>query len=163
MIYASLYLDDSVQALPRFNVYSLCTPCRFSLGNRLILIRISQIVPQQAQNLSITKTQLTRVHACTSPSSPSWLAAFLLLKMAVLCYGLFLSWQTRAVALPSMNDSRCIVVSSMTTIVVTTVAVSVSQLLQQHPNAVYASVVMSVWICTMVALCMAFVPKVRGG
>ena len=110
-----------------------------------------------------TETQLTRVHTCTSPSSPSWLAVFILLKMALLCYGLFLSWQTRAVALPAMNDSRCIVVSSVTAMLLATMAVSVSHLWQQRPNAVYACLVMSVWLCTMVALCMAFVPKVREG
>ncbi|KAK7105881.1 uncharacterized protein [Littorina saxatilis] len=102
---------------------------------------------------------ISRVHGCTSASAPSWLAAFLLLKMALLCYGLFLSWQTRAVALPSMNDSRCIVVSSLTTVTMAMVAISVSHVLYEQPNAVYACVVLSVWLCAVVSICMAFIPK----
>ncbi|KAL8605944.1 hypothetical protein ACOMHN_065685 [Nucella lapillus] len=63
-------------------------------------------------------------------------------------------------ALPAMNDSQCIVVSSLTTVTMATLTLSVSHVLPEYPNVVYACVVFSIWLCMVMTLCMAFVPKV---
>ncbi|XP_071094942.1 gamma-aminobutyric acid type B receptor subunit 2-like [Haliotis cracherodii] len=111
-------------------------------------------------SLEITGSDIVHVRSCSSDYSDVWMAGIFTFKTILLLYGLYLSWQTRNIMLPSMNDARSIIVTSLTTVTMATFATSVGMMLQAWPNAVYACVIFAIWLCNMVAMCSVFVPKV---
>ncbi|XP_046552845.1 gamma-aminobutyric acid type B receptor subunit 2-like [Haliotis rubra] len=114
----------------------------------------------QGGSLEITGSDIVHVRSCSSDNSDMWMAGIFTFKTILLLYGLYLSWQTRNIMLPSMNDARSIIMTALTTVTMATFATSVAMMLQAWPNAVYACVIFSIWLSNMMAMCSVFVPKV---
>ena len=90
---------------------------------RSIQIKLYKTIPRQIIDICICfqtvnmNTDVTSTHAryaCVSVYTPFWIATFYTYKATLLLYGAYLSWSVRAITLPAMNDSACIILSTLT-------------------------------------------------
>ncbi|KAI8502329.1 hypothetical protein Bbelb_199170 [Branchiostoma belcheri] len=77
----------------------------------------------------------------------------------LLLYGTYLSWTTRGVNFPAMNDAKAIILSIYCCVVLVGIATPLTFHLDQWPDAVYACVAGVLVACTTVTLCLLFMPK----
>eukprot|EP00058_Branchiostoma_floridae_P023265 XP_002608755.1 hypothetical protein BRAFLDRAFT_73975 [Branchiostoma floridae] len=110
---------------------------------------------------SIATTNVVWVQRCYSDNSEVWICVFYILKGLLLLYGTYLSWATRGVNFPAMNDAKPIILSIYCCVVLVGIATPLTFHLDQWPDAVYACVAGVLIVCTTVTLCLLFVPKVK--
>ena len=99
---------------------------------------------------------------CQSQRITIWLGAVYAYKGLLLLFGIFLAWETRKVKIPALNDSHYIVVCVYNVVIMSVLAVVVSNLLSQGKflTTAYVLVTMCIFVTTTATLCFLFVPKV---
>ncbi|XP_078664723.1 uncharacterized protein LOC144907480 [Branchiostoma floridae x Branchiostoma belcheri] len=110
---------------------------------------------------SIATTNVIWVQRCYSDNTEVWISVFYILKGLLLLYGTYLSWATRGVNFPAMNDAKAIILSIYCCVVLVGIATPLTFHLDQWPDAVYACVAGVLVVCTTVTLCLLFMPKVK--
>ena len=78
----------------------------------------------------------------------------------LLIFGAFLAWETRNVTVPALNDSKNIGVSVYTVVLSCLVGLPVVNIISGMPDFTYTVAASMAIICSMVTLCLMFIPKV---
>ncbi|XP_072032778.1 gamma-aminobutyric acid type B receptor subunit 2-like [Amphiura filiformis] len=120
-------------------------------------------IPQTEEDLA---KYVQRVHLhvqCNSGSENDllWLLAFVIYKVFVMIFGVFLTWQTRNINVPALNDSYYVGLAIYNTILCFAVAVPLSIINNQSVGINYALVSCLVLFCVTTTLSMLFIPKLR--
>ncbi|XP_067655447.1 gamma-aminobutyric acid type B receptor subunit 2-like [Haliotis asinina] len=101
------------------------------------------------------------LEVCSCKYGGFWVTVLLAFKGLLLLFGLFLSWQTRHIAIDGINDSRYTRMSVYTVALVSLVGVPVFYLLgPANIAAVYIICPVCIIVGTSVTVCLIFVPKV---
>ena len=74
--------------------------------------------------------------------------------------GAFLAWETRAVQIPALNDSKYVGMAIYNVAVMCVLGVAVSFVLRDELNASFVLIAIFIIFCTTGTLCLVFVPKV---
>lgn len=88
--------------------------------------------------------------------SQSALQAHFLLQI----FGCFLAWETRAVNVPALNDSKYIGMCVYNVVVMSVIGVSLAFILQERIDEAFLLTAFFIIFCTTLTLCLVFVPKV---
>ncbi|XP_033634269.1 gamma-aminobutyric acid type B receptor subunit 2-like [Asterias rubens] len=105
------------------------------------------------------KRQLLYVN-CTSTNNTIWMAALLIYKTFVVVFGVFLTWSTRNINVPGLNDSYYVGLSIYNTVICCVVAVPLSFLAVSSIGVTFALVSGFLLLCITASLCLLFFPKV---
>ena len=76
-------------------------------------------------------------------------------------FGAFLAWETKAVQIPALNDSKYVGMAIYNVAVMCVLGVAVSFVLQDELNASFILIAIFIIFCTTTTLCLVFVPKVK--
>uniref|UniRef100_A0A914Z1D8 G-protein coupled receptors family 3 profile domain-containing protein n=1 Tax=Panagrolaimus superbus TaxID=310955 RepID=A0A914Z1D8_9BILA len=77
-----------------------------------------------------------------------------------LIFGCFLAWETRAVNVPALNDSKYIGMSVYNVVVMCVIGLSLAFILQERVNEAFALTSFFIIFCTTLTLSLVFVPKI---
>lgn len=108
-----------------------------------------------------TPTSRGSVYVCHSHYHEIWLLVIYVYKCVILLYGTHLSWATRNVALSAMNDSRCIIISVYTCVILVSMTTALSSTMWRWPNVWYSCMALVLLLLTTQVLVLVHVPKVR--
>lgn len=97
---------------------------------------------------------------CESKNLSYWLGAVYAFKGLLLVFGVFLAWETRAVTIPALNDSRYIGMSVYNVVILSILGVAITSVIRDHQNATFAITAVFTIFCTTLTLCFVFLPKV---
>ncbi|XP_028403254.1 gamma-aminobutyric acid type B receptor subunit 2-like [Dendronephthya gigantea] len=103
-------------------------------------------------------------HKCTSEHYQGWFAGLASCKALLMLFGMFLTWETRNVSFPGLNDSKYIGICVYNIFIITTVVMPVVMFaLPIDVNAKYCVIVFSVLFCTTTTLVLMFFSKINPG
>ncbi|XP_072016480.1 gamma-aminobutyric acid type B receptor subunit 2-like [Amphiura filiformis] len=97
---------------------------------------------------------------CSCKHQIYWLATLYSYKALLLIFGAFLAWETRQVTISALNDSKLIGISVYNVIVLCTIGVSVSFVINNDPAILYIFTSCVLLFCTTITLIIVFVPKI---
>ncbi|XP_072016477.1 gamma-aminobutyric acid type B receptor subunit 2-like [Amphiura filiformis] len=97
---------------------------------------------------------------CSCKRQIYWLATLYSYKALLLIFGAFLAWETRQVTISALNDSKLIGISVYNVIVLCTIGVSVSFVINNDPAILYIFTSCVLLFCTTITLLIVFVPKI---
>ncbi|XP_072015065.1 gamma-aminobutyric acid type B receptor subunit 2-like [Amphiura filiformis] len=97
---------------------------------------------------------------CSCKHHIYWLATLYSYKALLLIFGAFLAWETRQVTISALNDSKLIGISVYNVIVLCTIGVSVSFVINDNPAILYIFTSCVLLFCTTITLIIVFVPKI---
>ncbi|PFX22880.1 Gamma-aminobutyric acid type B receptor subunit 2 [Stylophora pistillata] len=106
------------------------------------------------------KEIIPRLEHCESKNLSYWLGAVYAFKGLLLVFGVFLAWETRAVTIPALNDSRYIGMSVYNVVILSILGVAITSVIRDHQDATFAITAVFIIFCTTLTLCFVFVPKV---
>ena len=112
------------------------------------------------KNLSHQTNQLKIVFECNSNLNEVWITILTMYKIILLMYGIYLAWIIRNINVPSMNDSKYLLLSTYTIIICGLGSMSLMQLLKDWPDVVQAFFTIGIIISTCTTQCLLFIPKV---
>ncbi|XP_072040114.1 gamma-aminobutyric acid type B receptor subunit 2-like [Amphiura filiformis] len=98
-------------------------------------------------------------HNCWGKYDTYFIWALYIFKGLLLVFGAFITWQTRNVSIPALNDSKYIGLSIYNVVIFSALGVPMSYLLE-NTNYTYAVVTGLIVFCTTLTLCLLFFPKV---
>ncbi|XP_077985332.1 gamma-aminobutyric acid type B receptor subunit 2-like [Glandiceps talaboti] len=104
--------------------------------------------------------ELIVIQVCQSNYTYVWIILIYFYKAGLLLFGTYLSWATRNVTLPSMNDAKSIIISVYTCVILAAIVTGLSTILVAWPNAWYACVSTVILVCTTEVLLMQNIPKI---
>ncbi|XP_071950646.1 gamma-aminobutyric acid type B receptor subunit 2-like [Antedon mediterranea] len=99
-------------------------------------------------------------HLCQSTYQQYFTGALYIYKGLLLIFGAFITWQTRNVNIPALNDSKYIGLSIYNVVIFSSLGVPLSFLLQDDSSHKYVIVGGFIIFCTTLTLCLLFFPKV---
>lgn len=102
----------------------------------------------------------TEIDICKSSLQTLWVALTYATKFAILLIGLYFTWQTRRVTLPSLKDTLQISVMVFTVIVLGVMGLPLLLNDNLSREIRYLSGALSLWIATTVTITLLFIPKV---
>ncbi|XP_041462250.1 gamma-aminobutyric acid type B receptor subunit 2-like [Lytechinus variegatus] len=102
----------------------------------------------------------TEQHTCDSKFEQYFIWTLFIYKGLLLIFGTFITWQTRNVSIPALNDSRYIGVSIYTVVIFSALGVPLSFLLAENSSYSYAIIAGLILFCTTLTLALLFLPKV---
>ncbi|XP_070576464.1 gamma-aminobutyric acid type B receptor subunit 2-like [Ptychodera flava] len=108
----------------------------------------------------LSRKILPLLEFCDSDHLTYWLGALYCYKGLLLIFGTFLAWETRKVTISALNDSKFIGMSVYNVIILCTIGVSVSQIINYNMNAAYLFLAAIDIFCTTFTLLMVFIPKI---
>ncbi|KAL3112844.1 hypothetical protein niasHT_019170 [Heterodera trifolii] len=117
-------------------------------------------ISEQGQFLEKNLLIVPEFERCQSDHSLPFQVVFFLFKGMLMLFGCFLAWETRAVNVPALNDSKYIGISVYIVVVLCVVGLALAFILQEHLNEAFAIVSFFVLSSTTLTLCLVFVPKV---
>ncbi|CAF3496543.1 unnamed protein product [Rotaria sp. Silwood1] len=97
---------------------------------------------------------------CKSKNMSVWIVVLILYKGLLMFYGSFLSWKTRQVTIPALNDSRYIGLSVYIVFICCTLGSLVVFIPSEQMQLSYFLRSFFIVICTTATVCLVFVPKV---
>ncbi|CAF4188269.1 unnamed protein product, partial [Rotaria sp. Silwood2] len=97
---------------------------------------------------------------CKSKHMSLWIVVLILYKGLLMFYGSFLSWKTRNVTIPALNDSRYIGLSVYIVFICCTLGSLVVFIPSEQMQLSYFLRSFFIVICTTATVCLVFVPKV---
>lgn len=112
------------------------------------------------QNLSHT-SELKLVYECNSNYQEVWITALTMYKIILLMYGIYLAWIIRNVNVPSMNDSKYLLLSTYAIIICGLGSMTLTQLLKDWPDVVHVFFTLGILLATCITQCLVFIPKVN--
>lgn len=113
------------------------------------------------KNLSHQTNQLKLVFECNSNLNEVWITMLTMYKIILLMYGIYLAWIIRNINVPSMNDSKYLLLSTYTIIICGLGSMTLMQLLKDWPDVVQAFFAIGIIISTCTTQCLLFIPKVK--
>uniref|UniRef100_A0A914H3R8 G-protein coupled receptors family 3 profile domain-containing protein n=1 Tax=Globodera rostochiensis TaxID=31243 RepID=A0A914H3R8_GLORO len=117
-------------------------------------------ISEQGQFLEKNWLIVPEFERCESAHSLTFQMVFFLFKGMLMLFGCFLAWETRAVNVPALNDSKYIGISVYIVVVLCVVGIALAFILQEHLNEAFAIVSFFILSSTTLTLCLVFVPKV---
>ncbi|XP_072171332.1 gamma-aminobutyric acid type B receptor subunit 2-like [Diadema setosum] len=102
----------------------------------------------------------TEQHNCDSKHEQYFIWTLFIYKGLLLVFGTFITWQTRNVSIPALNDSRYIGLSVYTVVIFSALGVPLSFLLAENSSYSYAIIAGLILFCTTLTLSLLFLPKV---
>ncbi|XP_055636509.1 gamma-aminobutyric acid type B receptor subunit 2 isoform X2 [Toxorhynchites rutilus septentrionalis] len=105
---------------------------------------------------------LPQVELCRSRHYESWLGMLYAYKGLLLIVGVYMAWQTRHVKIPALNDSQYIGVSVYSVVITSASVVVLANLLYERVTLAFAITAGFILISTTAALCLLFLPKLKG-
>ncbi|WKY03721.1 hypothetical protein Q1695_005018 [Nippostrongylus brasiliensis] len=106
------------------------------------------------------KVVVPEIEKCQSNHSAVFQAVLYAIKGILMILGCFLAWETRHVNVPALNDSKYIGMSVYNVVVMSTIGLSISVILQERVNEAFALACFFIIFSTTLTLCLVFVPKV---
>ncbi|XP_070554749.1 gamma-aminobutyric acid type B receptor subunit 2-like [Ptychodera flava] len=100
------------------------------------------------------------IQSCYSHGMQKFAITMYVYKGMLLSFGIFLTWQTRFVQIPGLNDSKYVGASLLTVIIFSVIGLPISILLRENLNAVYITISCFILFCTTATLLLLFVPKI---
>uniref|UniRef100_A0A914DKM6 Gamma-aminobutyric acid type B receptor subunit 2 n=1 Tax=Acrobeloides nanus TaxID=290746 RepID=A0A914DKM6_9BILA len=97
---------------------------------------------------------------CQSDYSIYFQVVFYVIKGMLMIFGCFLAWETRAVNVPALNDSKYIGMSVYNVVVMCVIGLSLTFILQERVNEAFALTSFFIIFCTTLTLSLVFVPKI---
>ncbi|CAF1073773.1 unnamed protein product [Rotaria sordida] len=97
---------------------------------------------------------------CKSKNMTLWIVVLILYKGLLMFYGSFLSWKTRHVTMPALNDSRYIGLSVYIVFICCTLGSLVVFIPSEQMQLSYFLRSFFIVICTTATVCLVFVPKI---
>ncbi|EDV23193.1 uncharacterized protein TRIADDRAFT_64091 [Trichoplax adhaerens] len=137
----------------------------------LVLLTLWQIIDPlvptwQVVNLTTMRTQsniLIRESylICTCSNITIWIGITLAYKFVVLIFGAFLSWETRSVNIPALNDSYHVGLSIYNVVIICTIGFLINILVPVTPQTAFVVTGTFIIFCTTSIVCFIFFPKVK--
>jgi len=112
------------------------------------------------QNFSQTN-KLKLIYECDSNYQEVWMTALTMYKIILMMYGIYLAWIIRNVNVPSMNDSKYLLLSTYAIIVCGLGSMTLSELLKDWPDVVQVFFTLGILLATCTTQCLVFIPKVN--
>ncbi|KHJ92802.1 7 transmembrane receptor [Oesophagostomum dentatum] len=106
------------------------------------------------------KVVVPEIEKCHSRYSAVFQAILYAIKGVLMILGCFLAWETRHVNVPALNDSKYIGMSVYNVVVMSTLGLSISVILQERVNEAFALACFFIIFSTTLTLCLVFVPKI---
>nr|CDJ98154.1 Extracellular ligand-binding receptor and GPCR domain containing protein [Haemonchus contortus] len=106
------------------------------------------------------KVVIPEIEKCQSNHSAVFQAVLYAIKGVLMILGCFLAWETRHVNVPALNDSKYIGMSVYNVVVMSTLGLSISVILQERVNEAFALACFFIIFSTTLTLCLVFVPKI---
>uniref|UniRef100_A0A158PBE8 Gamma-aminobutyric acid type B receptor subunit 2 n=1 Tax=Angiostrongylus cantonensis TaxID=6313 RepID=A0A158PBE8_ANGCA len=106
------------------------------------------------------KVIVPEIEKCQSTHSAVFQAILYAVKGILMILGCFLAWETRHVNVPALNDSKYIGMSVYNVVVMSTIGLAISVILQERVNEAFALSCFFIIFSTTLTLCLVFVPKV---
>ncbi|CAB3995815.1 gamma-aminobutyric acid type B receptor subunit 1-like [Paramuricea clavata] len=101
-------------------------------------------------------------HACTSPYYHQWFVGLVSYKGILMLFGMFLTWETRNVSFPGLNDSKYIGMCVYNIFIVTMVVLPVGMFtFKANVDAGYSITATSIIFCTTATLVLMFYTKIH--
>ncbi len=142
---------------PRFN--------KIYIGRRPfpdgVLAFLEQILTAASGEDAVPLSSREALQFCQSNYTGIWFTILFSVKGAILLMGTYLSWETRNVTVPSMNDAKCIVLSVYTCVILVAMATALMAVLEKWPNAWYSCVSVVMLVCPTELLLLQYIPKIR--
>jgi hypothetical protein len=125
---------DPIHIRPRHILEAQFEPTKISMSNRLNLVaqslsindttgffprdNTSGALQQQVivQNVAY-KNEIKILYECNSNFNEVWISLFTIYKIVMLMYGIYLAWLIRNINVPSMNDSKYLILSTYVIVV----------------------------------------------
>ena len=98
---------------------------------------------------------------CGSDLQALWISLLYAYKLAVLLTGLYFTWQTRHVTLPSLRDTTQTYMVVYTVVVLSLMCLPVLLMDRLGMRVKYVTGAMAVWLVTTVTVTLLFIPKVN--
>lgn len=156
--------SDSVKLKARYVYEATSQPTRLFLPNKqtknLTDSEFSYDEISSIKNLSYQTNQLKLVFECNSNLNEVWITMLTMYKIILLMYGIYLAWIIRNINVPSMNDSKYLLLSTYTIIICGLGSMTLIQLLKDWPDVVQAFFTIGIIISTCTTQCLLFIPKV---
>uniref|UniRef100_A0AC34QA04 G-protein coupled receptors family 3 profile domain-containing protein n=1 Tax=Panagrolaimus sp. JU765 TaxID=591449 RepID=A0AC34QA04_9BILA len=128
-------------------LWAFISPFRFSISDHETL---------QSKNVLI----IPELERCQSDYSIYFQVVFYVIKGMLMIFGCFLAWETRAVNVPALNDSKYIGMSVYNVVVMCVIGLSLAIVLQERVNEAFALTSFFIIFCTTLTLSFVFVPKI---
>ena len=153
--------------LSRFSIVSTLTTTPVAIKNTTssffddftLISDPTDISQPVVQNFSQT-TQLKVLFECNSNMFEVWITILTMYKIILLMYGIYLAWIIRNISVPSMNDSKYLLLSTYAIIVCGLGSMSLMQILRDWPDVVQAFFTIGIILATCTTQCLLFIPKV---
>ncbi|KAI1715550.1 7 transmembrane sweet-taste receptor of 3 GCPR domain-containing protein [Ditylenchus destructor] len=151
------------KAIKDFKLYIIVAT--IMLIDAIILFLWAIISPFQ---FSVTEHETIRSHnslivpeleRCKSDYSVVFQVVFYIFKGMLMLFGCFLAWETRAVNIPALNDSKYIGMSVYIVVVMCVVGLALAFILQDRLNEAFALISFFIIFCTTLTLSLVFMPK----
>ncbi|XP_077998729.1 gamma-aminobutyric acid type B receptor subunit 1-like [Glandiceps talaboti] len=97
---------------------------------------------------------------CNSSHYSTWSAALIIYKGLLLLFGAFLTFTTRKVNIPALNDSRYVALSVYNVVTVSFIGLPVTTFLLDKPEESYIILASLLIYCTSATMGLIFVPKI---
>ncbi|RNA35511.1 gamma-aminobutyric acid type B receptor subunit 2 [Brachionus plicatilis] len=157
--------SDSVKLRARYVYEVQSQPTRLFVPNRQTK-NLTDSDPRNGENsairnLSHQTNQLKIVFECNSNLNEVWITMLTMYKIILLMYGIYLAWIIRNINVPSMNDSKYLLLSTYTIIICGLGSMTLMQLLKDWPDVVQAFFTIGIIISTCTTQCLLFIPKFK--
>uniref|UniRef100_A0A915P143 G-protein coupled receptors family 3 profile domain-containing protein n=1 Tax=Meloidogyne floridensis TaxID=298350 RepID=A0A915P143_9BILA len=153
-----LAMDGAVLLL-----WALISPFRLSLAERgqfgihfCLRQARSQGEGKREENMLV----IPELEHCESSHSVVFQLLFAITKGLLMLFGCFLAWETRAVNVPALNDSKYIGIAVYAIVVMCAVGLALALILQDHLNEAFGLISIFIIFGTTLTLCLVFVPKI---
>ncbi|KAI6189320.1 Gamma-aminobutyric acid type B receptor subunit 2 [Aphelenchoides fujianensis] len=143
LIVALILLIDGVI----LGVWAFVSPFRFQVTEHEAIRHKNQLI-------------IPELEKCQSHYLIFFQVIFYIIKGMLMIFGCFLAWETRAVNVPALNDSKYIGMSVYNVVVMSVIGVSLAFILQEKINEAFLLTSFFIIFCTTLTLCLVFVPKV---
>ncbi|XP_033106895.1 gamma-aminobutyric acid type B receptor subunit 2-like [Anneissia japonica] len=122
-------------------------------------ITIKSLKNQTKEGKPLTIVNIEQ-HLCQSTYQQYFTGALYIYKGLLLIFGAFITWQTRNVNIPALNDSKYIGLSIYNVVIFSSLGVPLSFLLQDDASHTYVIIGGFIIFCTTLTLSLLFFPKV---
>lgn len=99
-------------------------------------------------------------NVCRGQHDQFFIGVILVYKGLLLIFGTFITWQTRNVSIPALNDSRFIGLCIYNVVIFSALGLPLSILLAENSDYTYGIIGGLIIFCTTLTLCLLFLPKV---
>ncbi|CAD5225565.1 unnamed protein product [Bursaphelenchus xylophilus] len=137
-----LFIDGLI-----LGAWSIISPFRF---------KITEHEPVRVKNQLV----IPELERCQSDYAFLFQGIFYVIKGMLMIFGCFLAWETRAVNVPALNDSKYIGMSVYNVVVMSVIGVALAVMLQDRVTESFILTAILIIFCTTLTLCLVFVPKV---